>query len=314
MLTPLSGGVCSDIFKAEIEGGRIVVVKRLLGRMRVAARWSAPSGRAGREAAWLKLAREVDPHLAPRVLAQAPGGRLFVMDYLDSATHPVWKALLAAGEVDIAFASAVGASLARLHAATAGRSDIAARFAGDGTFHALRIAPFLLHAASRHPDVACIIRGLAADLASRRIALVHGDVSPKNILAGPKGPVFLDAETVVYGDPAFDLAFCLSHLLLKALWVRIALDAMIEAFAALRDAYLAGVVWEPPGDLATRAAPLIAALLLARVDGKSPAPYLTDPADQDFVRRQAKAFLRTPRLSVPDMAGIWSQGVAELAA
>ncbi len=314
MLTPLSGGVCSDIFKAEIEGGGIVVVKRLLGRMRVAARWSAPADRAAREAAWLKLAREVDPNLAPRVLAEAPGGRLFVMEYLDAATHPVWKSRLLAGEVDIAFARGVGASLARLHAATAGRGDIAARFAGDETFRALRIAPFLLHAASRHADVAPIIRALAADLASRHIALVHGDVSPKNILSGARGPVFLDAETVVYGDPAFDLAFCLSHLLLKALWVRGARDAMMEAFAVLCDAYLAGVAWEPPEDLAIRAAPLVAALLLARVDGKSPAPYLTDAADQDFVRRQAKNFLRTPELGVGDLARIWAMGVVDMAA
>jgi aminoglycoside phosphotransferase (APT) family kinase protein len=281
--------------------------------MRVAARWSAPADRAGREAAWLKMARDVDANLAPRVLAEAPGGRLFVMDYLDSATHPVWKSLLAAGEVDVAFAGVVGASLARIHAFTAGRADIAARFAGDETFRALRIAPFLLHAAARHPDVGQIIRALAGDLASRKIALVHGDVSPKNILAGPHGPVFLDAETVVYGDPAFDLAFCLSHLLLKALWVRAARDAMLEAFDALKAAYLIGVIWESSAGLAARAAPLLGALLLARVDGKSPAPYLTDPPDQDFVRRQAKAFLLKPDLSLTDIARLWWLGVGEMA-
>jgi len=44
---------------------------------------------------------------------------------------------------------------------------------------------------------------------------VHGDVSPKNILVGPKGPVLLDAECAWFGEPAFDLAFCLNHLLLK---------------------------------------------------------------------------------------------------
>ncbi len=312
MLTPLSGGVCSDIFKVAVDDGRVVVIKRLLGRMRVAASWTAPAGRAGREAAWLRLAREVDPYLAPCVLAEAPGGRLFVMEYLDAATHPVWKGLLAAGKVDLAFARAVGASLARLHAATAGRPDIAARFAGDETFRALRIAPFLMHAASRHPDVAPAIRGLAAGLADRKIALVHGDVSPKNILAGPHGPVFLDAETVVFGDPAFDFAFCLSHLLLKALWVRAARQVMMEAFAALHDAYLAAVDWEPPAHLAARAGPLIASLLLARVDGKSPAPYLTDPADQDFVRRQAKAFLHASDLTLADVARIWAHGVAEI--
>src|SRR3546814_18931747 len=54
--------------------------------------------------------------------------------------------------------------------------------------------------------------------ASRKSALVHGDVSPKNILVSASGPVFLDAECAVYGDPAFDLAFCTTHLLLKSVW------------------------------------------------------------------------------------------------
>ena len=308
-MTPLAGGVCSDIFRLDIDDGRILAVKRSLGRMRVEKAWLAPAGRAGREAAWLSLAREVDPHLAPEVLALASGGRLFVMTYLDEATHPVWKALLAAGHVDTAFAAKVGDALARIHAATAGRPDIAARFAGDEIFIALRVKPFLLHAASRNPEVAARVRGLANDLLGRKIALVHGDVSPKNILEGPHGPVFLDAETVVYGDPAFDLAFCLSHLLLKALWVRPSRVALASAFDALSAAYLAKVAWEDATVLSARAAPLVGALLLARVDGKSPAPYLTDPADQAFVRAQAKTILLDPATSLQGLAGEWRQAV-----
>ena len=280
--------------------------------MRVKATWLAPAGRAGREAAWLRVAREVDPSFAPEVLAEAPGGRMFAMAYLDETTHPVWKTLLANGQVDIAFASSVGAALARIHDATAGRPDIAARFAGDETFFALRVAPFLLHAASRHPEVVERVNALADDLATRKLALVHGDVSPKNILAGPKGPVFLDAETVVYGDPAFDLAFCLSHLLLKAVWVRQSREPMAEAFEALKDAYLKGVSWEPPGDLAARAAPLVGALLLARVDGKSPAPYLTNPVEKNFVRARAKAILLAKEISLERLASGWRKGVADL--
>ncbi|MFZ3242836.1 MAG: phosphotransferase, partial [Pseudolabrys sp.] len=46
----------------------------------------------------------------------------------------------------------------------------------------------------------------SATLATKR-ALVHGDVSPKNILVGPDGPVFIDSECAWYGEPAFDLAF-----------------------------------------------------------------------------------------------------------
>ncbi len=312
-LTPLTGGVCSDIFKVETDEGRVLAIKRLLGRMRVEKRWVAPANRAGREAAWLRQARTVNPDFAPEVLAEGADGRFFVMAYLDEASHPVWKSILARGEADLGFAAAVGGALAQIHAATAHDTEVAARFEGDETFLALRVRPFLLHAAAQNPDVAPRVRDLASDLATRRIALVHGDVSPKNILVGPKGPVFLDAETVVYGDPAFDLAFVLSHLLLKAVWVRRAREPMARAFAALNEAYLAGVTWEDPGELAGRAAPLIAALLLARVDGKSPAPYLTDPADQAFVRDHAKIFLNDQRLTLERLVSRWREGVAGLA-
>jgi thiamine kinase-like enzyme len=69
---------------------------------------------------------------------------------------------------------------------------------------------------------------------------VHGDVSPKNILLCPQGPVFLDAECACMGDPDFDLAFCLKHLLLKCLWNRAASPSFLSAFEALADSYLRG--------------------------------------------------------------------------
>ncbi|MGH8726236.1 MAG: phosphotransferase family protein, partial [Burkholderiales bacterium] len=117
--------------------------------------------------------------------------------------------------------------------------------------------------------------------------LVHGDVSPKNILVGSRGPVFLDAECAWYGDPAFDLAFCLNHLLLKCLWVPRARDAFLECFSALSGAYLQGVSFK---GVEERTASLLPALLLARVDGKSPVEYLTEESKQ-LVRTVARGLL-----------------------
>ena len=79
--------------------------------------------------------------------------------------------------------------------------------------------------ARAHPGLRGILHGLVRTTAATKRALVHGDVSPKNILVGPSGPVFLDAECAWYGDPAFDLAFCLNHLLLKCLWTAAAARA-----------------------------------------------------------------------------------------
>lgn len=131
----------------------------------------------------------------------------------------MWKAQLFDGQVEVATAAAVGELLGTLHAASAGDVTLAAEFATDDNFHALRIEPYLLATAAAHPDLGDVLRGLAHRTATTHLALVHGDVSPKNILVGPAGPVLLDAECAWYGDPAFDLAFCVNHLLLKSLVV-----------------------------------------------------------------------------------------------
>jgi aminoglycoside phosphotransferase (APT) family kinase protein len=112
--------------------------------------------------------------------------------------------------------------------------------------------------------------------------------------------VFLDAECAWYGDPAFDLAFCLNHLLLKVLWVPAARDGFALSFRALAEAYLRAIGFEDPSEVERRTAALLPALFLARIDGKSPVEYVTDEGDRDQVRRVARPMVADPppRLSV----------------
>ncbi len=289
VLEPLTGGVSCDVWKVETPSGPIVV-KRPLAQLRVAAEWLAPVERGTSEVRWLRRARGVNARIVPEVLAELPTGHAFVMRFLPGC--PVWKDELIAGRVDADFAAAVGRGIAAVHAATANNDADRAAFPNDEMFAALRVDPFLLYVAEHDAELAPALRTLADDLSARKIALVHGDVSPKNILVSAEGPVFLDAECAVYGDPAFDLAFCTTHLLLKSVWLD---DArLIDAAAALVDAYRAGIDWEDPADLLRRAGQLTAALLLARVEGKSPAPYLTDANDKNIVREQARALIVAP--------------------
>jgi aminoglycoside phosphotransferase (APT) family kinase protein len=297
----LSGGVSSDIWRVELARGPICV-KRALPRLRVAQRWEAPVVRNRYERRWLETAGAIVAGAAPRVLAGDDGG-CFAMEYLGD--FPLWKAELAAGRASPEFAAAVGTSLARIHSATAGRAGIAREFATDASFHAIRLEPYLLATARVHPGLSRQLKGLAERTSTTRRSLVHGDVSPKNILAGPRGPVFLDAECAWYGDPAFDLAFCLNHLILKCVWVPEARDRFMECFSALSETYLRGVDWEPRHDLESRAATLLPGLLLARVDGKSPVEYLTEEANKDRVRRFAIRFLEEPVCTLSALRTAW---------
>jgi aminoglycoside phosphotransferase (APT) family kinase protein len=304
--TKLSGGVSCDVWRVDLAGGPICV-KRALPKLRVAADWRAPVERAGTEVDWYRLVAGIDPRLVPEVLGEDRARHVFAMEYLPPESYPLWKAELAAGRVDKAFAVHVGEALAHIHAATAGREDIAHDFALGTQFHALRLEPYLLHMAKKHADVAARVRALTQGIADARIALMHGDVSPKNILRGPEGPVFLDAETACYGDPAFDLAFCLNHLLLKCVWRREFANGYLECFSALTRAYLDGVTWEAPDAIEARASALLPALLLARIDGKSPVEYLAEEKDKVFVREAAKEMLSNGQTTLQDIREIWKK-------
>lgn len=301
--TPLAGGVSSEIWRVEV-GARSLCIKRALAKLRVEADWRAPVGRNATEWAWFETIGAICPDAVPKLLAHDPAHGLFAMEFLPPERYPLWKDRLLAGDVDVAFAADVGSALGRIHAATAGDAGIAARFRTDEAFHALRIEPYLLATAAKHAELRDAIHAIAERTASLHLALVHGDVSPKNILIGPCGPVFLDAETAWYGDPAFDLAFCLNHLMLKAL-VRPEVAAELEAsFAALLAAYVACVNWEPRVDLQARAASLLPALMLARVDGKSPVEYL-DAAGRQRVRNFASARVQREGFSLATLYGDW---------
>jgi len=310
-MTPLGGGVSCDVFVVDLHSGRICV-KRALPKLRVTADWRAPPERSQAEVAWIRLVSGIDLKWVPRILGEDHQRHIFAMGYLPPERFVLWKSCLARGEVDTTFATSVGAALAHIHAATAGREDIAAAFDNGAQFGALRIEPYLLYTADRNPDVAAPIRKIATGVETSRIALMQGDISPKNILCGPDGPVFLDAETACYGDPAFDLAFCLNHLLLKGAWHPQYADTLAGAFGALKSAYFQGVVWEDREELDRRTADLLAALLLARIDGKSPVEYLTDESSREFVRQHAKAFLKSGSLTLDTIVRHWTEALKTL--
>jgi len=289
----LTGGVSSDIWRIDLPTGP-VCVKRALAKLRVAADWHAPVERNRYEARWMQRANAAVPGAAPALLGIDEAAGALAMQFLPPDDYILWKTQLRDAHADPAFAARVAQSLARIHAATAADAAVAADFPTDKIFYDIRLEPYLVATGRAHPDLAPRLHALVATTQANRRALVHGDVSPKNILCGPGGPVFLDAECAWWGDPAFDLAFCLNHLLLKCLWTPPARAGFFACFDALAAAYRAGVTWEPPDAVEARAAHLLPGLLLARVDGKSPVEYITGEADKDRVRRTARALLTAP--------------------
>ena len=300
----MPGGVSSEIFRADLPDGPICI-KRALPKLRVAADWRVPVERNRSEVEWMRVAAEIVPAAVPKILGEDPAGGCFAMAYLPPDGHPVWKDQLRAGVVELQTARAIGDVLGRIHAATADRPEVAARFKTDALFYALRLEPYLEATAMSHPDLASQLGRLVETTRSTNRVLVHGDFSPKNLLIGPAGPVVLDAECAWYGDPAFDLAFVLNHLLLKGAWQPQWRRRYSDAFVALTAAYLSHVAWEPPASCEARAAALLPGLMLARIDGKSPVEYLTEKSRKNAVRTFARALTADPVTQVAVVAQRW---------
>ncbi len=306
-LQPLSGGVSSLILRVDTRRGSLCV-KQALPELKVATHWSAPLSRNLAEVAWMREVSRYLPQAVPQILGEDPSSYTFAMQWLAPEQHPVWKSLLRDGVIDPALATQVAVQVATIHAYSAHRPELAAAFANDQNFFELRLDPYFVAASRVHEDCAPALARLVERTAATRLALVHGDISPKNILAGPAGPVILDAECACYGDPAFDAAFCLTHLLAKCLWRPEWTDVYLACFDAFANTYLERADWEPRAGLEARIAQLLAGIMLARVDGKSPLEYL-DEAGRAAQRAFARRFLLAPSDALAAMRGAWKNEV-----
>ncbi|GAB3407908.1 phosphotransferase [Flindersiella endophytica] len=265
----LAGGVSNVVLLAEA-GDTRVVVKQALPKLRVADDWYADPVRALNEAKALRLLGELTPGAVPRVLDEDPERFALTIE----AAPPewvTWKQRLMAGEVHPETAAWLGGLLTRWHTGT---TDLELPESLNTTtpFHQLRVAPYLDVSAARRPALAPEIARHRADLLERRTCLALGDFSPKNVLTGPerKGWV-IDHEVAHRGDPAFDVGFLLTHLLLKS----IHLPAHAERLRECVDAFLSAYGADGPGAAdAEHLWGVVGCLLLARVVGSSPAEYL----------------------------------------
>ena len=307
-IVPLTGGVSSLIVRVETRNGPLCI-KQALPELKVASHWSAPLARNHAELAWIREVAQTLPNAVPEILGEDAQSYCFAMQWLAPEQHPVWKIQLRDGHINPEFAAQVARQLALIHAATANQPVLAERFAYDRNFFELRLDPYFGATAQVHADCAPKLQALIEQTASNRLALIHGDISPKNILAGPSGPIFLDAECAVYGDPAFDAAFCLTHLIAKCLWRPALTEDYLACFDTFAKHYLAGVQWESVAAIEARIATLLAAILLARVDGKSPLEYLTE-SDRAQLRAFARRWVLSPATRLADMRAAWKEELA----
>ncbi len=308
----LGGGVSNVVLRVDFaDPSDSVVIKQSLPRLRVQQEWLADQARIHREAAALRYLEGVLPRPAlPGVVHDDPEHFLFVMTAAPEGAR-TWKDDLLSGRVDAQVAAEVGRLLGAMHqqSAVAGGAippDLQ-EFADQRCFVQLRIDPYHRATAQVHTDLAEAIEGEARAMLGRRLCLVHGDYSPKNVMVshadGEPIAFLLDFEVVHLGNPVFDLAFMLNHLILKA----IHRPDLASRFNAAGAAFWATYCSSAP-TFATDAPQLEGAavrqmgvLLLARIDGKSPAEYITTDSQKSIARRLSRMILDNEISSLSDL-------------
>jgi aminoglycoside phosphotransferase (APT) family kinase protein len=297
--TPLTGGVSSDIYRLE-DAGQVTVVKRALPQLRVDATWFADIGRNRYEVAYLNRVRQITPGNVPQVFFHNAEQGYFTMEHLGPEFRN-WKTMLLAGHCEIGKARAAGAWLGRIHQATWDDTELRAEFDTTDNFHDLRLEPYLLATAERHPELRPALETEVERIHNSRQCLVHGDFSPKNLLFKDDRMIVLDCEVAWFGDAAFDLAFLLNHLAIKALHLPDQRDRCLEMVRAAWDSYRTAVGHIQVEPVLARLLPM---LMLARVDGKSPLEYL-GPDARTAVREFATEAVPHPTENLIDLLDRW---------
>ncbi len=308
-ITALAGGVSCDIHLVE-EAGRRFVVKRALPKLRVKDDWYADVNRNKHEQDYIDYVAAFLPEAMPVILHRDVEHGFFTMEFLGDG-YENWKTMMLAGVHEVSHAAQAGRILGTVHRRSWGDPVARDRFDTGKNFFDLRIESYILTTGRRNPALEPLFDAQASRLASTNLCLVHGDYSPKNILISPSRMVVLDCEVAWFGDPCFDVAFLLNHLLLKAVHLHEQHAALIGMARAAWETYLAKLDAGQADHLKTHTPRLLLMLMMARVDGKSPAEYLQAPAKKALIRQWAGETMQREGITVESVIENWSTAIAQ---
>jgi len=284
----LTGGV-SCVVLAVASNQREIVVKQALPELKTKAKWVADQRRAIVEADAMRVYQSITPDSVPELLDCDEANFTLTMSRLPN-TCTNWKQDMLEGRIHPEMGEKLGKILAQWHNETAINAAIKAKFMEGELFEQLRVSPFYRAVADKNPNLLQVINSLIKEITTEKIALVHGDFSPKNILATPDhSPIVLDFEVAHTGNPVFDLGFICAHLLCKT--IRTDNSAEKESIIATATNFLNSYRQSCNKAIADSLPRHVALIALARVEGVSLVNYLDESAKRELVAITKSALL-----------------------
>ncbi len=286
----LGWGISNVVIKVSLPGD-CFVFKQSLPKLRVKDDWPFERSRIFVERDCMALLGELlPPGSVPSVRFSDDENFVFGMSCAP-AGGVLWEQALLDGQIEPNTAVRVGALLADMHNRCAADPRARTRFASETVFIQGRVDPYHWTTAKAHPDLAPTIDAEVQRMLKTKRTLVHGDYSPKNMFVYPDHVLILDFEVAHYGDPAFDTAFCINHLILPAIRFPERCARYLDAARAFWQTYVRQLAPGLDPQIESTTIRELGCLLLARIDGKSKIPYITDEPAKDLARRIAREIL-----------------------
>ena len=288
-ITYCKGGV-SCIVAFVRAGEKELIIKQALAQLQVKETWLCDPNRMHIEYECNALYHRLAPDMAPAVCFYDDEHYIMGREAVPERC-PMWKAQLLSGLLDFSVAEKVIRALAAVHAACAHDPEVARLFGNKDIFYGLRVSPYIEFTLGKYGQLKDFASPLVEELMGPGITLVHGDFSPKNIMIDDRNVRILDFEVAHYGHPAFDLAFFSVLFLCKSVKHKAWAAAYRNLLAFMLDTYFDNVAYMNNVALEASFVRLLALMLLARVDGKSPAEYITEEVDRERLRAMAFAII-----------------------
>lgn len=274
----LFGGVSNRTVKVNFTDGRKWVAKQALTKLRVKEDWFSDPDRIHREAEGLRqLAQLTEQGSVPPFIYENVPHHILIMGAV-AEPHENYKTLLLKKDPVPKFAAQFANLLADIHLNSFRRKEkLSSLFSDTSYFENLRLDPYYRFSAERLPEASFFLQELIRRTRARKLTLVHGDFSPKNILIHDQRLILLDHEVIHFGDPAFDIGFAMAHFFGKALFRishRQSFFDMAQLFWRTYIDRTGSGAWAE--NLEFHCLNNLLGCLLARAIGKSPLEYLNE--------------------------------------
>lgn len=287
--------VCSDSI--------VLIAKEVLHKYDPATGITLTSSRSQLEYEVLRFLNSILPGTFPKPLLLDKGTNLILMEPAPPGSQLLENQLLD-GLFDSVTAAKLGYHMALLHLCTAFRNDLKKQFANNKVLQfKLNRQCFAVNMNARDVNT---LRHSIQRLTATKIALVHGDLCPKNVLVRPDGMLLVDLEEAHYGNPAFDIAYAIAHYWLIGIVRSVPSDAYCQAIECVLAEYTRHVGSRLPPLKFNDIVILVSAFVLSRLDGPARPSWCPPNPQTTRARGLAADLLRLRADAIVDVLLKWT--------